>query len=170
MIGFLEENIRNLALLFICAVLGSCASAASSKIVGQVAPPVQFTMLDGTIRSLDEFRGKNVVVVFWATSCNVSQPVLADLDTLVEKDGKRKNVVVIAVSVDKADAVEKVKDRVTYSGISRLLHSFSGNDIYDQAYIAFDVGSLPSVFVVDPSGLVLAGGSGIGVVNDTLGE
>ena len=45
--------------------LGSSSSSSSST----AAPVVAYTLLDGTAASTEQFRGKVVLVNFWATSC-----------------------------------------------------------------------------------------------------
>lgn len=159
------------ALMFFLLYITGCGStASSSKILGQQAPRyTKFVMLDGTTTVIDQFSGKHLVVLFWANSCNQSHRVINDLNEFLAKHGKRLNVDGVAVSIDKPEDEPRLRDRITYGKLDNIRHSFSGNEIYDEAKIAFDVGSLPSVFLVDTQGKVVDGGSSMGFVYSYFG-
>lgn len=68
--------------------------------VGDVAPDVTFTTLDGHRFNFAQLRGQTVLLQFWATWC---APCVAELPKLVEvfkKFGSRKRFVMIGVSHD----------------------------------------------------------------------
>ncbi len=68
----------------------------------------EFQQLDGTSVNLDAYRGKIVVLNFWATwcvPCKEEMPLLVDLK---KKYGDRINV--IAVSVDETQTAMKIPD------------------------------------------------------------
>jgi peroxiredoxin len=68
------------------------------------ADPVDFTLndVDGKPRSLSEFRGKWVIVNYWATWC---PPCLDEIPDLVEfhEKHKDKDAVVLGISFEEAD-------------------------------------------------------------------
>lgn len=151
------------------AALSSCAIGGRSfEWDGKRAPYARFIMLDGSVVPLDELRGKRAVVMFWATTCRYSRTVMERLNNYAKINARRKNFEVIAVSVDKAEKFDEVRQRINLDDLRSMRHAFSGNDIYDEAYMAFDVGVLPKIFVIDARGVVIASGSSDDVVYQAL--
>ncbi len=103
------------ALVFVTLFVAILAMLASGKyldhtrkhgplrLVGNVqglpAPDFQLASLDGTTVKLSDFRGKAVLLNFWATwcpPCKVEMPWFADLQTQYGKDG----LVILGVAMD----------------------------------------------------------------------
>jgi peroxiredoxin len=165
----LKGVIRISVVVCLLAVLNACSiSGGTSSLVGKPAPFTHFIMLDGSTLTLEELRGKNVVVAFWATSCTFSGAMMDRLNDYIQTHKQEKNLEVIAVSVDKSENFPKVKERLDAGGMNAMRHSFSGNDVQDEAYMAFDVGSLPSFYVINPQGVVTASGGSEDTVIDAL--
>ena len=76
-----------------------------ADVVGKPAP-LHFTLkdMDGHDVALASFKGKPIIVNFWATWCG---PCLAEIPSLVELRDKYPDVVILGISVD--DPVEKLK-------------------------------------------------------------
>ncbi len=81
--------------LVVLAVLGALAYALMEK---PQAPAATFTTLDGKQMSLEQLRGKVVLVNFWATSC---PGCVREMPDLIEtyKRYKDKGFVVVAVAM-----------------------------------------------------------------------
>jgi len=71
----------------------------SGPAVGDAAPDFQLSDLDGRTLQLSDYRGKVVVLNFWATWCAPCVQEMPSLNRLVETLGPR-GVAVLAVSVD----------------------------------------------------------------------
>jgi len=85
-------------LLILPLTLAGCYSGSRPPNIGTTAPA--FTVQDTDRKvSLDEFRGKVVVLNFWATWC---PPCLEEMPSLVQMQQKMKakGVEVVAISVD----------------------------------------------------------------------
>jgi cytochrome c biogenesis protein CcmG, thiol:disulfide interchange protein DsbE len=118
-----------LPLLLACA---SGSAAAKGLVVGQPAPSVEATLLDGHHFSLADARGKVVVLNVWATwcgPCRQEMPALEAFNAAHAKDG----LVVLAISADDPADVDKVRavmrdfsypaamaDATTFPGYGRL--------------------------------------------------
>ena len=153
-----KSNLKYILLLSCVFYLSSCAVAGtSSKITGQSVPFTKFTKLDGSYIVTDEFLGKTAVVTFWASWCGYSRPVLTRLSNFAKKLN-RSDVLFIAASVDKAHDFEKLKEVIDALKADAHIHCFSGNDVYDEAYMAFDAGVLPHIFIINPQGKVVEEG------------
>ncbi len=156
-------------------LLAGCAGSVNTALVNQQAPVARLYVVDANlasteVKTLEDFQGKNVALVFWATHCTFSHGLLDDLNEYAQKYGKQKNLEVVAVSVDEPKDEDRLKDRIHYGKLSNITHVYSGTDIHDEAYRAFDVGSLPTVFLIDTTGKVVAAGNKASVVKEKLGE
>lgn len=131
---------------------------------GMAAPPVErgtvlpdFTgtdVLSGEAVSLADYRGKVVLVDFWATWCTwckVEMPYLIEARTQFADQGFE----IIGVSLDKG--------RASSAAVQRFLRSKEASwpNIYEQGHsIAseFQVGRIPQCFLLDREGKVIATG------------
>jgi len=106
--------------------------------------------LDGKTVKLSEYRGKWVVVNYWATWC---PPCLKEIPDLVEFHDKHKDktAVVLGVNTEKPN-IEKLKDFTdTYFISYPILLGNSGTDTPFGP-----VPALPTTFLVSPEGKVIA--------------
>lgn len=103
--------LRNLFIILLSAfVLGSDAKAETE------APDFQLRDIYKKEVSLSDYKGKVVLVNFWATWC---QPCLVELPHLQEmySELKEKEFVVLSISVDAPRDVSKVKPLVKTRGL-----------------------------------------------------
>jgi thiol-disulfide isomerase/thioredoxin len=102
-----EERPNTLVLILAAAfgiggfLLSSMLFKESSALIGSVAPTVQLREMDGDEFALSKFRGKPVVVNFWATWC---PPCVHEMPIL-ERAHQSGKVAVIAIANDEEDAV-----------------------------------------------------------------
>jgi mono/diheme cytochrome c family protein/peroxiredoxin len=71
--------------------------------MGQSAPPLLFRDPEGTVGSLDQLRGKVVLVAFWGTTCVACMAELPELESLADRY-KKTDFVVLPVCVDDTNA------------------------------------------------------------------
>lgn len=118
--------------------------------IGMIAP--NFTMNDqnGKSLSLQQYRGKVVVLDFWATWCGPCRRALPHFKELWEKY-KSKDVVFIGVSLDKD--LNKWKQFIKDENMS-WLHVADGKFWENAVAQQYGVESIPSVWVLDKSGVI----------------
>lgn len=152
-----------LILVILCGLLG--CTPPGLRFVGKPAPETRFTLLEGDYVPLKKFRGKTVVLMFWAQWCHSSGPAIARLQEFAKKL-ERSDVVFLAASLDEVKDVTKLKERIVYQHLDNFQHAFSGNAGSDEAFIAFEGTNLPYLFIIDPQGVVVAAGDSDSLVYD----
>ena len=129
-------------------ILFSVSASAQVK-EGENAPNFTLKNLDGKEISLSEFRGKHVLVNFWATWCGPCKIEMPSLEVLYERF-KDKNFALLAISNDMFGA-NIVKPFVK-------AHKINFTVLLDQRLKvsnAFGVVSLPTTFMIDPQGKII---------------
>ena len=81
---------------------------ANDLVVGQPAPPIVLTTLDGHAIATRDLRGKVVIVTFWATWC---EPCRAELPLLSRyaRQQAQDGLVVLGFSLDTPDTLDQVR-------------------------------------------------------------
>ncbi|WP_456377476.1 protein disulfide oxidoreductase [Thiolapillus sp.] len=107
------------------------------------APKLQGTMLTGETKRLEDYRGKPVLVHFWATWCPVCRLEEGSIDSLAE------DYPVLTIATNSGDA-EEIRKHLADNGLSfPVLMDESG-------VIGADWGirGVPSSFIVDAQGQI----------------
>lgn len=102
----------NIVTLLAAAALAPLGAHAAKLEVGQPAPPLVLTTLDGHRVATRDLIGNVVIVTFWATwcgPCHKELPLLSDYAAGHADQGLR----VLAFSLDSADALPEVRDFAT---------------------------------------------------------
>lgn len=115
------------------------------ELLGRSAPDVAFTLPDGKPVTLKDYKGKPVVLSFWASWCG---PCRKELPALSQLAAQRTDVTFLAVNVDKerAPAAQLIAELKLTVPV-----------VYDPeaAVMArFDVVLMPTMFLLDKNGTV----------------
>ncbi len=121
----------------------------------EAAPTIAFKDGDGRDLSLTDFRGKLLLVNFWATWCGPCRKEMPDLDALQAKYGG-ETFQVIALSSDRQGR-EVIDPFYRKIGVKHLAVY---NDKTLKAQRAFKALGLPTTVLIDPQGRLLAKMSG----------
>ena len=111
--------------------------------------------VDGQMQSLDQYKGKWVVVNYWASWCSTCIKELPDLVSLHEGN-KEKDIVVVGINFEAIDN-ERLKAFVTEKSIPYPVLSSEPIPVTPLGRVP----ALPTTYIIDPAGKVVAGEIGI---------
>ena len=121
---------------------------------GKAAPDFTVSDIEGARRRLSDYRGRDVLVVFWATwcpACNREIPHLIELREMFEED----ELAILAISNETAEHLKQfaASRGINYSvvplGAARLSSPFA------------DVRSIPTTFFIDRNGIIKLAAEGL---------
>jgi peroxiredoxin len=142
--------------------------ALRTTAVGVIAPDFTENDVNGTPVKLSSFRGKYVLIDFWASWCGPCRQENPNVVRVYNKY-KSKNFTIIGVSLDKAEGKSAWMDAIKNDGLSWTQVSdlkFWNNQVATLYYIT----SIPSNFLLDPNGKIIARDLRGGDLEDKLAE
>ncbi len=132
--------------------------------VNMMAPPFSQSDTSGNLVSFDSFKGKYVLLDFWASWCG---PCRRENPTLVKVHNKyrEKGFTIVSISLDRpGDKIKWMtaiqKDKLTWTHLSDL--KFWENSVAK----LYRISEIPQNFLIDPSGKII----GKGLFGDGLEE
>ena len=136
----------------------ACAQQEEDEIPSAGSPTLDFVLkdMDGKDVNLAEFKGRPILINFWATWC---PPCKAEIPWFIEFADKYrdKNFVVIGISVD--DTAEDIRSFAAEYKINYPMLVGLGHDELRQAYDASAI--IPVSWLMKPDGTVFAKAAGI---------
>ncbi len=149
-----------LILFFSAAVMG-CQKENEAKTTADVgnnsavqgdenkAPDFTLSNLKGEDVSLSDYKGKVVIIDFWATWCPPCRKGIPDLISL--QDQYKDKVAVIGISLDRENTKAGVPDFVDKMGINYPVVFFNDQVINDFG----GVSAIPTTFIIDQKGNIV---------------
>ncbi len=119
--------------------------------VGDIAPDFRLESLNGKIVSLSEFRGKPVMVNFWATWCPFCIAEMPDMQQVYD-ESKKDGLVILAVN--RAESLEKIDGFLAneLEGMIRYTILLDRQDDVARAYIQL---GMPVSYFIDRNGRII---------------
>jgi cytochrome c biogenesis protein CcmG/thiol:disulfide interchange protein DsbE len=137
---------RLLLAVLLVAILAGCGKSDRGQGLTGGAPDFTLPAVDGSMVSMSDYRGKVVLVDFWATWCPPCQEMIPVLSKL-NKRYSDKGLVILGVSLDR-DGLEVLgsfvhENMIPYKvimGDTRIGNAFGG------------VSTIPTLYIVDRDG------------------
>jgi cytochrome c biogenesis protein CcmG/thiol:disulfide interchange protein DsbE len=154
--GALAVGLVLLALVVVLATSKSLDSRGiSSELLGEPVPRVQGETLDGQTFDIDSYRGRWVVVNFfatWCTPCRIEHPELVAFE---ERHRASRDAQVVSVAFNnEADDIREFFEQ--NGGTWPVIPEDT-----DRVALEFGVTGVPESYVVDPNGIVVAKFEGV---------
>lgn len=127
----------------------------ASPHVGEMAQDFKLPDSDGKQVSLSDYRGKVVLLNFWATWCGICQGEMASLESLYREFNDRQEVEFLTVSIDE-EGWSKVTPFIKSGGYDFPVLS----DPESRISTAYQIHGIPTTFIISRDGRILWSCSG----------
>jgi len=137
--------------------------AAKPPLVGGPAPDFQLDQLNGPSVKMSDYRGKVVLLNFWATWCAPCKKEMPEIQAAYEKL-KDKGFVVLALNF--GEKPEKAEKLVKKMGLTFPILLDREVEVAERHRVV----SLPVTFFIDPNGIIKEQVFGGGLTKDQITE
>lgn len=137
-------------LIFLCLLISifiiSCSkNGEPPPAIGKAAPLFEIRTLEGNNLSLSDFRGKVVLIEFWATWCPPCKASIPEIEALKKKFNDN-DLVVLGINLDEGS---DIKDRVAaFKEAYRITYPI-GLDSEGKVSSKYRVSSIPMIYLLD---------------------
>jgi len=140
------KSVRS-AVLMVIILVGLLGMAGRPPLVGGPAPEISLKDLQGHEIRLSDFRGKVVLLNFWATWCKPCKEEMPAMQTSYDKL-RDKGFVVLAVN--ELEDTDRVVEHIRTHAHTFVVVMDRNNNIANR----YGVVGLPASFIIDPQGIV----------------
>lgn len=118
---------------------------------GKSAPDFALTTLDGEAVRLSDYKGKKVILNFWATWCPPCRAEMPDMQKYYDEQAEGENVEILAVNLTTADkGMDKINAFVEEFSLTFPVPMDTEGDIGD----LYQAASIPTSYMIDTEGRV----------------
>ncbi len=125
---------------------------------GKEAPDFILTDLQGKQHSLSQYRGKNVIVVFWASWCAPCKMEVPHLKEVKEAFGEEELKILAITVTSPINSERRIKDFVKDNNVNYTVLITDGTGVEPPFS---QIRGIPTSFFIDPEGKIKLGTSGL---------
>jgi len=117
---------------------------------GNVPPDFELTTLTGDVVRLSDYKGKKVILNFWATWCPPCKEEMPHMEKYYQKNKDTENIEIIAVNMTTAERPESVREFVDAYELTFPIPLDKTGEIMD----AYKIGQLPMTYMINTDGTI----------------
>ena len=125
------------------------SSLETGPSVGKLAPSFELKDMNGNQVKLEDFKGKVILINFWATWCGPCRKEMPSMHTLYA-EYKDQGFVVLAISID--PSVKPVRKFIRKKELTFPVLMDSEKEVYFDHYAVL---TLPTSFLIDRNGVIV---------------
>lgn len=141
------NRILTLAIVLMTSVLLVVGCSSPAPQVGKPAPDFQLPNLEGQVVSLSDFRGKPVLVNFWATWCSPCRFEMPFIQSIFEESSDT-GLVILAINI--GETPSRVRDFIQSGNFSFLVLLDTNQDVA----LEYNIRGIPTTFFIDKEGVI----------------
>ncbi|MBQ8208061.1 MAG: TlpA family protein disulfide reductase [Clostridia bacterium] len=122
-----------------------------------LAPDFSMADREGNSFKLSDFRGKPVILNFWASWCPPCKSEMPDFESAYKEYGEDINFIMLNVTDGSRETVETAKSFIESAGYTFPVYFDTGLE----GSIAYGASSIPMTFFIDAEGKMVAYGMGM---------
>ena len=131
-------------------------TAAETEAQGSEAPDFTVYDLEGNAHKLSDFRGKPVLLNFWASWCGPCQMEMPDFQKFYESHGDQVHFVIVNLTDGQQETVETASAFITEKGYTFPVYYDTDID----AAMKYGVSAVPVSYFIDAEGYFVAWAQG----------
>ena len=131
-------------------------TASETEARGSEAPEFTVYDLEGNAHKLSDFRGKPVLLNFWASWCGPCQSEMPDFQDFYEKYGEEVHFVIVNLTDGQQETVESASKFITEKGYTFPVYYDTDID----AAMKYGVSAVPVSYFIDAEGYFVAWAQG----------
>lgn len=131
----------------------SSDSGSGKAAKGKLAPEITLNDLNGQIVKLSDYRGKVVILNFWASWCPPCKSEMPDLDGAAREFSKGNEAVLLAVNLTDGSRETSATARKYIAD-----NKFSMTVLLDtksNAATAYNITNIPTTYIIDKQGVIV---------------
>jgi len=150
LVGFKVNGLKAVLLIILISglLITGCSAGTNQKpVIGKPAPDFQLKNLDGQSISLSDFRGKPVLINFWASWC---QPCVYEMPFIQEvfEEWSGQGLVVLTINI--GESPSQVEEFMQSQGLSLPVLL----DLKGSIAQKYNIWFIPTTFFLDKDGII----------------
>ena len=152
-----RDKVKRLMVLGLLAIVitaillpsGCCNSTPDLPVapkIGSLAPDFEVTTLDGATVSLQDMKGKPILLLFWRTTCGACNTNMPHVQAAFEERGEEVHFIAIETS----SSNDSVQQYVENNGLGFTVALGKGNTAPTDYKIMY----IPTTFLIDSEGVI----------------
>ena len=131
-------------------LITGCSSEPAVARVGEPAPDFQLQDLDGQTISLSDFRGRPVLLNFWATGCIPCRSEMSYIQEIYQQHSDTSSSSLVVLTINPGESHSTVEEFMDFYHLS-LPVLFDTKGVVWQGY---NIQYIPTTFLIYPDGTI----------------